>query len=171
MKSMGNEREEKDCEPRVPVRRIRASFNYDRDTVSRSTGLRDFGPSRTIQAHAQETDINFILEQFGVTGTLPYARFPPSYGDFSGVSDYQTAMEVLLEAQSAFMALPSAIRAQFDNDPASFVDFAENPANLSKLQEWGLAPATPPAPRQAGDENPPTPPKDHSQIPGGKPAA
>ena len=36
--------------------------------------------------------------------------------------------------------MPSVIRERFGNDPAKFVDFCVNPANIEAVREMGLAP-------------------------------
>jgi len=97
-------------------------------------------PSLAIQSQKDEADINNIVRNFGVTGRLPGAVTLPTYGDFTGVDDYRSALEAVNAAQNAFMQIPSAIRAQFDHDPGAWADFAANPANLPQLREWGLAP-------------------------------
>lgn len=136
-------------QPVVPGFRrvIRAAWNYDGDTATRITGLACRDPSLAVQSQKDEADINTIVRNFGVTGHLPVALFPPSYGDFTAVSDYQGALQVLEEAENAFMALPSAIRAGFGNDPGAFVRFCEDRENLPQLREWGLAPPAPEAPK------------------------
>lgn len=134
---------EKTSKPNVIERafaRVRVAGNYDADSVSKRHGLACTDGSRTIQSQKDEADINVIVERFGVTGHLPAAHFPPSYGDFSGAGDYHTAMDVLVAADRAFQGLPSAIRATFNNDPGAFVAFCEDSGNLKQLQDWGLAP-------------------------------
>jgi len=45
-----------------------------------------------------------------------------------------------------FEELPSTIRAQFENNPEKFLEFVQNPDNLDKMRELGLAkaPQSPP---------------------------
>lgn len=97
-------------------------------------------PSLTIQSEADACDINKIMAQWAKTGLLPHVnRFPGSYGDFSDASDYQTALNRVIEAQDAFMELPAAIRTKFDNDPGKFLEFASNPENAQEMINLGLA--------------------------------
>lgn len=100
-------------------------------------------PSLAVQSQKAESDINNIVRDFGVTGHVRTSVVPPSYGDFSGVDDYRTAVEAVREAEASFMALPSAVRDRFHHDPQAFLDFCENRENLPQLREWGLAPALP----------------------------
>ena len=120
---------------------LRTPYNYDVDAVSDETGLKCEDPSLAQQHCAEECDINYIVERFGVTGQLPeYNRAPPTYGDFTGLSDYRQALDAVRSADEAFMALPAKIRERFDNDPALFVDFCSStdPADRSEAIELGL---------------------------------
>lgn len=125
---------------------LRTPYNYDVDLVSDETGLKCEDPSLTQQHMAEECDINYIVERFGVTGQLPEPpAHTPTYGDFTGISDYRQALDAVMAADDAFMALPAKIRARFDNDPALFVDFCSStdPADRSEAIDLGLIP--PPA--------------------------
>lgn len=98
------------------------------------------GPSRTEQAHKDETDINRIMKKYEKTGLLNHVnQYQGDYGDFTDAPDYQTALNRVMEANEMFMTLPSAIRKQFGNDPASFVEFVGNPQNAQQLIDMGLA--------------------------------
>lgn len=115
-------------------------FNYDRDVVSKETGLACADESLAVQSAKEDADINTIVRRFGVTGVLPEVPRPPVYGDFSeSVSDYRTAMDLINAADRSFMALPAEVRARFANDPARFVDFVSNPDNLEECRRMGLA--------------------------------
>lgn len=116
------------------------SWSHDRLAVSDETGLSCPEPSKAIQSQAEQADINTIVRAFGVTGQLPESIRLPSYGDFSGISDYREAIEAVRLAEASFLSIPSNIRNQFDNSPQAFLEFCSNPANLPQLREWGLAP-------------------------------
>lgn len=119
---------------------VRGAFNYDTDQASLDAGLECLDPSKAIQSQAEETDINYIVKRFGVTGQLPVVPMPPSYADFSeSVTDYREAMDLVLAANRSFAALPADVRARFANDAGAFLDFAENPANIDELRKMGLA--------------------------------
>ena len=125
---------------------LRTPYNYDVDVVSDETGLKCEDPSLTQQHMAEECDINYIVERFGVTGQLPeLPPYTPTYGDFTGIGDYRQALEAVSNANDAFMSLPANVRERFDNDPALFVDFCSStdPADRSLAIELGLIP--PPA--------------------------
>lgn len=127
---------------RVPF--IRSPFNYDTDEASNETGLVCDDESLAVQSERDECDINIIVRRFGLTGVLPSGVRQPTYGDFVGVSDYQSALAVIESADESFYAMPADVRARFGNDPAQFVDFCSDPANLSEMRKLGLAvPETP----------------------------
>jgi len=96
-------------------------------------------PSLTDQSQAADADINTIMARYEKTGTLPDYGQSPMYGDFSDMPTFMEAQEVLRRGSEAFAALPSRVRAEFDNDPAQFVAFASDPGNVDQMRIWGLA--------------------------------
>lgn len=118
---------------------IRSANNYDTDEVSNETGLRCEDLSLTQQHQKDEADINTIVKRFGLTGQLPTNVRVPTYGDFTGVSDFQTAMNAVNMAEASFMTMPADVRARFENDPAKFVDFCSDPSNADEMIKLGLA--------------------------------
>ncbi len=118
--------------------RVKNPITYDRDKNSDLAKFVFTGPSRTKQSFRDECDINNILRQFNVTGQLPVGSVQPQYGDFSGITDYQSALNAVMAAQDSFLALPAKLRARFDNDPALFVEFASDEANRDELKALGL---------------------------------
>lgn len=125
-----------------PSRQARNPINYDADLVSLETGLECKDPSLAVQSQKDEADINYIVRQFGVTKQLPQVLTLPSYGDFEGVSDFHEAQNLIIEAQESFSRLPSALRAQFENDPRAFLEYVHDPANAGSLAQLGITPET-----------------------------
>ena len=117
---------------------LRTPYNYDRDAATNESGLACEEPSLAQQHHKDECDINNILRQFNITGLLPESPLSPRYGDFTGISDYHTALNRVIAAQDEFEALPAQIRARFDNDPAQLIEFLENSENRQEAEELGL---------------------------------
>lgn len=131
---------------------IRASYNYDVDAVSRETGLftdLEDEPSMTVQSFKEECDINEIVRRFGLTGEMPNNFRMPISGDFTGVSDFKSAMDLLIDAQDQFDSLPAGVREQFANDPAELITFLENPDNRDKAIDMGLIARPPEVTRDA----------------------
>jgi len=120
------------------VSRVKNPITYDRDKNSALATKRFSKPSLTKQSFRDECDINNILRKFNVTGQLPIGSVQPQYGDFSGITDYQSALNAVMAAQDSFLALPAKVRAKFDNDPALFVEFASDEANKDELKALGL---------------------------------
>ena len=118
--------------------RVKNPITYDRDKNSDLAKLVFTRPSRTKQSFRDECDINNILRQFNVTGQLPAGSVQPQYGDFSGITDYQSALNAVMAAQDSFLQLPAKVRAKFDNDPAFFVEFASDEANRDEMKALGL---------------------------------
>jgi phage internal scaffolding protein len=118
--------------------RVKNPITYDRDQNSADSSFIFNGVSRTQQHFKSECDINNILKRFNVTGQLPVGSVQPTYGDFSGVTDYQSALNAVMAAQDSFLALPAKIRSRFQNDPALFVQFASDEANKDEMKALGL---------------------------------
>jgi phage internal scaffolding protein len=95
-------------------------------------------PSLAQQQFKDECDINNILRQFNVTGQLPEATLSPKYGDFSGISDYKTALDRVIAADEEFMNLPATLRARFDNDASKLIEFLEDDQNRLEAEKLGL---------------------------------
>lgn len=117
---------------------IRTPYNYDTDEVSNETGLTCPEPTMAQQQFRDEADINTIMERFGRTGELIAPVRMPEYGDFSGINDYHTAMNAVIDAQASFDALPAKIRSRFDNDPGKFVEFCLDENNREEAINIGL---------------------------------
>jgi len=122
--------------PKEPF--VRSPYNYNPDAASNESGLRCEDASLTQQHQKDQADINFIVEQFNVTGILPTAPVSPQYGDFTGISDYQSALNAVIDAQDEFMSLPANIRSRFDNDPSNLINFLSNDENRQEAIELGL---------------------------------
>lgn len=126
---------------------LRTPYNYDADAVSRETGLACADPTRAQQQFKEDSDINTIVKRFGLTGQLPDNVRVPVEGDFSNVTDYQSAMNVVRRAQESFMEMPADVRERFGNDPGKFVAFVNDKNNLDEARKLGIAVAAPvPAP-------------------------
>jgi phage internal scaffolding protein len=117
---------------------VRSPYNYNTDAASEESGLACRDASLTQQHQAQQADINYIIDQFNVTGILPVSPVSPQYGDFSGISDYQSALNAVIAMEDEFMTLPANIRAKFENDPEQLIDFLNNAENRDEAIKLGL---------------------------------
>lgn len=110
---------------------------YSKRVPSRFTSDK---PSMTQQHFKAECDINNILKRFQKTGLIEHvAQFNGNYEDLSNPVDYQTALNICIEAQAAFESLPSSVRKRFANNPQSFIEFVNDPANAEEMYSLGLA--------------------------------
>jgi len=97
-------------------------------------------PSRTQKQFRDECDINNIIKRFQTTGQLPsMIKNNPQYGNFAEVTDYQTSLNLVIKAQEQFSALNARLRNRFNNDPAQFLAFVGDKANLQEMVKLGLA--------------------------------
>ena len=117
---------------------LRTPYNYDTNAASDESGVAYEEPSLAQQHFKDECDINNILRQFNVTGMLPEQPLSPRYGDFTGISDYKTALDRVIAADEEFMSLPANIRARFDNDANNLIEFLDNEENRAEAVELGL---------------------------------
>lgn len=96
----------------------------------------------TRQEFRDECDINVLMATYERTGVMnSFNRLVPQYLDVSNVPDLPQAIALLDAAEAAFMTLPATVRREFDNSAVKFVEFAQDPANVSRMREWGLAAA------------------------------
>lgn len=95
----------------------------------------------TEQSHKKEVDINNIIKRHGmdmIQKTAMLQQQDYMFDDIPG-NDFQEAMNIVNRAQAAFDSLPSLIRKEFDNNPAMYLDFVQNPDNADRMVELGLA--------------------------------
>lgn len=117
---------------------FRTGFNYDTDAASNESALLCLDESLAVQSEAEEADINTIVKRFGLGVPLPTGVVMPVYGDFTGISDYQSALNLINQANDGFMSFPADVRARFDNNPANMIAFLENDANRDEASKLGL---------------------------------
>ena len=117
---------------------------YDNfDDRSLETGLKCLDDSLTQQQFAAESDINNIVDRFMKTGHLPDPVSMPQYVDYEGVFDFQSAMNVVRQADENFMRMDAKVRSRFHNSPQEFLEFFADPANTEEAVRLGLAVPTP----------------------------
>jgi len=113
---------------------------YDNhDARSTETGLKCLDSSLTQQQFKEESDINTIVDRFMKTGHLPEPASMPQYVDYEGVFDFQSAMNVVRQADENFMRMDAKVRARFHNSPQEFLEFFANPDNVEEAVRLGLA--------------------------------
>lgn len=123
---------------------VRSPYNYDADEVSNETGLKCEDESRAQQSFKDECDINEIVRRFGLTGELPGDFKMPQSGDFTFVTDYKSALDMVRAADEEFRRLPAEVRDRFMNDPGRLIEFVEDEKNRVEAEKLGLLKAPPP---------------------------
>lgn len=146
---------------------MKTKFKTAYGARERST-FETIGPSLTQQHFKDEVDIKNTIRRYDRTGLIANVnKAVAHYGDFTAsVNEYQDALNLVIEAQQNFAALPSEIREVFGNNPGQFLEQVQNPANKDRMIELGLIEkpqikaevnpepenaAAPPAPQQAGE--------------------
>lgn len=131
---------------------VRDPYNYDRRKASLESAVYNTKPSKTQKHQKEEANINNIVKRFGLTGQLPQNVKPPKYGDYSGITDYHTALNAVRRADEAFMQYPAEIRERFKNDTSVFVDFMLDEKNRDEAEKLGLLPKSVKEPVKKAEE-------------------
>lgn len=111
-------------------------------------GWKSSVPSMTQQQFKDEADINYIVSMYDSSGVMPTFHsdgqpLQPVFGDFASLPDNAQEMyNRIIEAKNNFDNLPLEVRKRFNYDPASFLEFVDNPENLDELVAMGLATKT-----------------------------
>lgn len=90
------------------------------------------------QEFKAECDINVIMSKALRQGVFPEGTKVGRYGDFSEIGDYQEALATVANANQQFAGLPAKVRDRFHNNPAEFLDWVQNKANLDEANDLGL---------------------------------
>lgn len=99
----------------------------------------DTGPGLTKQSFKDESNINFIMKKYQKTGTVNFvANTQPEFMEIPAI-DFMSAMNTVIRANEMFGDMPSSLRKRFNNDPAEYLAFMEDPSNLDEMVKLGLA--------------------------------
>lgn len=145
--------------------KLRAKGCYDTVAVSNASALRCEDEHLTQQNCKDECDLNLTLAKYDQGLLRPRE---PMYGDFTGVSDYKTAVDAVQAADEAFMRFPADVRERFGNDPNGMLTFIDNPDNREEAEKLGLLPES--EPKGGGDSPPPPEPEPSAPVPEPSPA-
>lgn len=106
-------------------------------------------PSRTQKHFAEGTNINNIMKKYRMRDFPGIDPTSPLYRDFSKTPDYATALQKTIDAEEAFINLPSEIRQRFNHDPMQLIHFVGDPKNKEEAIKLKLVPK--PAPPKKAD--------------------
>lgn len=133
------------------------ALKYDTNAEGDKTGIAcTKKEGRTIQSAADETDINTIVRRMGLGQLPPVTARIPMTGEFAEVFDFQSAMNLVNDANEAFSQLPANLRYRFNNNPGEFLQYMETPGHEDELRGMGILPPIPVAT--------PEPPKDGTEA-------
>lgn len=125
----------------VKPRKWRTQFT-DHNPLDYSLACKD--PSKAKQAEKNLYNPNFIIRQYWRDGDKTvFSRRRGIYADISDLgsmssfADVQSRMDMVNEA---FLTIPAIEREKFGNNPMRWLDFANNPANLKWMQDYGFLP-------------------------------
>lgn len=123
---------------------IRSRYTHNFSEASALSGISCPEPSLAQQNFKDACDINRIVKQFQQTGLVPGNSAPPLPDAFHGIISFHEAMNLVKRGEEAFAALDPSLRAHFQNDASSFVDFVSDEKNRDEAIKLGLI-APPPA--------------------------
>lgn len=111
-------------------------------------------PGKTKQSFQEQCDVNSIIAKFQRTKVPEHLnQGQASFGDFSNVDDYHSAMNKVRNAELGFSELPATLRSRFGNDPARLVEFLQDEDNLDEAIKLGLASKSVPTEQEIEETN------------------
>lgn len=114
------------------------------------------GISMTEQSHTASCDINNILAGYKKTGVISHLAQGGTFENMPDAMEYQDAVNLMMDAEATFEALPAEVRKQFGNDPQKLLEFTSDAKNRDAMVQLGMINADPEPPLPT---SPPTPPK------------
>lgn len=100
---------------------------YDAKERSDLTSIETGSETRVQQQFAEEVDINTIVRRYGVSPARPLGYGGEGlYGDFTEITDYESAVARVEKVREGFMKLPPEVRERFDNDPGKLIRHAQD---------------------------------------------
>ncbi len=103
------------------------------DKKGRLVQVQSYKDGRTKQSFKDEADINKILFRAQRAGTMSHLqKYEGVYGDFADF-DFMEAQLNLTKGREVFDALPAELRKEFNQSPAAFFAYVNDPANHDDL--------------------------------------
>ncbi len=108
-----------------------AKRKYEKDGRLKQVEKYEDGMAK--QCYADECDIQKIMAKFEKTGTISHIqKYEGVYGDFAEV-DFIGLTETLTKGREMFDDLPGELRQEFQNSPAAFFQYVNDPKNKDDL--------------------------------------
>lgn len=97
------------------------------------------GASMTKQSFKDQSDINRIMAKYRKTGLVSHVHPGGGrYEDLPDQVDYHGAMNLVVQADQAFAALPAHLRDRFANEPGRLLAFLADEKNRAEAEQLGL---------------------------------
>lgn len=95
--------------------------------------------SMTKQSFKDEADINTIVARHHAGAQTTYLnKAEGKFGDFSQTPGYKEQLDMVNQADMAFMDLPSAVREAAGNDAGQLLEMLDDPEGARELVDAGL---------------------------------
>ncbi len=95
----------------------------------------DYKDGRVKQSFKDETDINKILKLAQKSGTISHLnKYEARYGDFANFDFFEAQLQ-LAKGGEIFDALPSEVRREFNQSPAQFFKYVNDPERIGRLKK------------------------------------
>lgn len=117
---------------------VRNPYNYDPNEAGDESGLHTGNEGGAKQSFKEEVDINTIVKRFGLGYEMPEPQYLPGIQDFTNITDFHQAMNLIAQAKEQFEEFPAHIRERFKNNAADWADFCLDEKNRGELAEMGL---------------------------------
>lgn len=129
---------------------FKTPWNHDTLLDAKNGATIHEGDTLTQQHQAADTNINVIMEKFGVTAVrAALINIPRTFADMPEHMDPAEVVEVIRQGEEAFMQLPATVRETFANDPVAFLAYVQQrqeAGDKASLEKLGLVDPTPPKP-------------------------
>lgn len=145
--------------PKFTFYRPHKRVQYTGELVDPHTGQVTRPPSLTKQEFVKECDVNNVIKSYSpraMAALIAENAARARYEDLPDEIDFQQSMQLVRDAEAAFMTLPAKVRDRFGQDPAQFLAFISDRANIEEARALGLVKPLPPEP-----PSPPPPPEDN----------
>ena len=94
--------------------------------------------SMTKQEFARQCDINRIVSSYVRTGHYENEKGIGMFQDVSNIPDYQSSLQLVINAKRSFEDLDPNLRKRFNNSPQELLEFLQDERNNEEAIKLGL---------------------------------
>jgi hypothetical protein len=127
-----------------------------RSVIDCEKAVEDGEEIRVEQSHKEQVNINNIVKRHGLDMIAKTAQVTQLAYDDVSTNDFTESMNLIAKGRQTFESLPSAVRKEFNHDPAVYMDYIHNPENKQALIDrgWMKPPEPDPQPVEVRVINP-----------------